>query len=682
MAFLVSPGVQVIEKDLTNVVPAVATSIGAFAGPFKWGPIGQAITVASEGDLLTNYGKPDTNNASSFLTAASFLKYGNTLKVSRSIGSDGANAVSTWNSASGYVAGPGSTTTSGLQIGNADVFASASLLTTTIGANVTFVARYPGALGNSLGVFVVTPVTSVSDAYAKLFDYIPSYNSNNPTVVTARATTTASIGQAIISIPSTSFATIPLTSSMYVIGAGGTINSGSATTISSFSLSGSSYNITLGATLTAAVTTQSSFSFFEADEIHVAVVDLDGGISGTAGTLLEKWQNLSLLSDGKRSDGTNNYYKDYLNRNSAYVYANTLNAEITNAGTATTDAGYVKLPTSTAALPHVLGGTNTVASLPPPTNAGGYDGSTIGNSGDISTALDVFADAATIDINLLFCGDLTGNAALKALSTAEQKVQSIANARKDTVGFVSAPVDIWQKTSNAAKLLSILTKFNDSTATRDSGGSYSMFDSTPLYVYNKYQDNYVWIPACGHMAGLCANTDAVADAWFSPAGYNRGGLKNVTKLAYNADQAGRDSLYQASVNPIVSFPGQGTILFGDKTAQAKPSAFDRINVRRLFIILEKAIATAAKYQLFELNDQFTQAMFRNMVEPFLRDIAGRRGITDYLVVCDSSNNTPEIVDTNRFVADIYIKPARSINFITLNFIATRTGVSFSEVTGA
>jgi phage tail sheath protein FI len=184
------------------------------------------------------------------------------------------------------------------------------------------------------------------------------------------------------------------------------------------------------------------------------------------------------------------------------------------------------------------------------------------------------------------------------------------------------------------------------------------------------------------MAGLCANADLVADAWFSPAGYNRGNLRGVTKLAFNPTQTSRDELYKASVNPIVSFPGQGIILFGDKTAQAKPSAFDRINVRRLFIILEKAIATAAKYQLFELNDRFTQAMFRNMVEPFLREIAGRRGITDFLVVCDSTNNTPEVIDTNRFVADIFIKPARSINFISLNFIATRTGVSFAEVAGA
>ena len=200
-------------------------------------------------------------------------------------------------------------------------------------------------------------------------------------------------------------------------------------------------------------------------------------------------------------------------------------------------------------------------------------------------------------------------------------------------------------------------------------------------MYNKYADNYVWIPACGHMAGLCANTDTVSEPWFSPAGYNRGNLLGVTKLAFNPKQADRDTIYKARINPIVSFPGQGILLFGDKTAQAKPSAFDRINVRRLFITLEKAVATAAKYQLFELNDEFTRAMFRNMAEPFLREVKGRRGVTDFLVICDETNNTGEVIDTNRFVADIYIKPARSINFITLNFIATRTGVQFSEIVG-
>ena len=208
-----------------------------------------------------------------------------------------------------------------------------------------------------------------------------------------------------------------------------------------------------------------------------------------------------------------------------------------------------------------------------------------------------------------------------------------------------------------------------------------MMDSTSLYVYDKYNDKYRYIIASGAVAGLCANSDNVADPWFSPAGFTRGQLFGVTRIAFNPTQAERDTLYKARVNPIVSFPGEGIVLFGDKTAQSKPSAFDRINVRRLFIVLEKAVATASKFQLFEFNDEFTRAQFRNLVEPFLRDIKGRRGITDFLVVCDSTNNDAGIIDSNQFVADIYIKPARSINFITLNFIATRSGVEFSEIVG-
>ena len=211
--------------------------------------------------------------------------------------------------------------------------------------------------------------------------------------------------------------------------------------------------------------------------------------------------------------------------------------------------------------------------------------------------------------------------------------------------------------------------------------SYAVFDSGALYVFDKYNDTFRWINAAGDIAGLCAFTDNVQDPWFSPAGFNRGQIRGVTKLAFNPIKAERDTLYKARVNPIVSFPGEGIILFGDKTAQAKPSAFDRINVRRLFIVLEKAIATAAKFQLFELNDEFTRAQFRNLVEPFLRDVEGRRGMTDFQVVCDETNNTPQVIDTNRFVADIYIQPARSINFISLNFIAVRTGVEFSEIAG-
>ena len=789
MAFLVSPGVQVTEKDLTNVVPAVSASIGAFAGPFKWGPTGTAITCASEGDLLLNFGKPDAAHARSFLTAASYLKYGNTLKVSRSAGDDCVNAVSTFlakttltvtvsgtysatslstfttsgsttiilgktalsatvgigtssgstntttntisatsntpgytlitnitrnttstnssvdfsqignvvtatiivGSASGattasgttiinlsslYVSGSG-TTYSGVQIGNIDQFNNNNSVSLTT-SNVSFVARYPGAKGNSLGVFIVTARTRPNDAYAQQFDYIPTFNSNNPTFVTVTGTSSAAslTTASTITVPASAFSTVPLTTSMYVVSSANLPANGPIK-VSSFTSSGSNYVITASEGVSA-VPVSAPFTFFEADEIHALVIDLDGGISGTSGTVLEKFQNLSLLSDSKRADGTNNFYRDYINRNSSYVYsAGFLSTQyMTGDELASTDATYVELPDRDEALSHILGSVNYLSGVQGPVRSSGFDGATIGTAGSISTALDVFADAATIDVNLLFTGDFNGET---TLSTGEQKAQQIAEARKDTIAFISAPPLLYQQTSEAAKQAAILAKFNDGTAARN---SYSVFDSSPLYVYNKYQDNYIWIPACGHMAGLCANADLVADAWFSPAGYNRGNLRGVTKLAFNPTQTSRDELYKASVNPIVSFPGQGIILFGDKTAQAKPSAFDRINVRRLFIVLEKAIATAAKYQLFELNDRFTQAMFRNMVEPFLREIAGRRGITDFLVVCDSTNNTPEVIDTNRFVADIFIKPARSINFISLNFIATRTGVSFAEVAGA
>ena len=278
----------------------------------------------------------------------------------------------------------------------------------------------------------------------------------------------------------------------------------------------------------------------------------------------------------------------------------------------------------------------------------------------------LFQDAETVDVNLLFA-DVDGASAVAT------ELKAIANARKDVVAFVSPPVDYTVGVAApAGQVATWGAAFNS---------SYVVADSTAVMVYDKYNDAYRWIPACGHIAGLCAYTDNVADAWFSPAGFNRGSLLGVTKIAFNPKQADRDTLYKAGVNPVVAFPGQGITLYGDKTTLAKPSAFDRINVRRLFIALEKSISTAAKFQLFELNDEFTRAMFRNMVEPFLRDVQGRRGITDFKVVCDSTNNTGDVIDRNEFRADIYIKPARSINFITLNFIATRTGVDFSELVG-
>ena len=289
-----------------------------------------------------------------------------------------------------------------------------------------------------------------------------------------------------------------------------------------------------------------------------------------------------------------------------------------------------------------------------------------------------FKDAETVDLSLFICGaESSDNSSGPNATDAINAVEMCTN-RKDAVAFVSPHID------DCVNVTSEITQTANVKAFMDlvPSSSYAFLDSGWKYTYDKYNDTYRWVPLNGDMAGLCARTDLIADSWFSPGGFNRGGVRGVVKLAYNPQKANRDILYKARINPVCTFPGQGTVLFGDKTAQTKPSAFDRINVRRLFITLEKAIATAAKFQLFELNDEFTRAMFRNMVEPFMRDVQGRRGMTDFLVVCDETNNTGEVIDRNEFVADIFVKPARSINFISLNFIATRTGVSFSEVAGA
>jgi len=301
--------------------------------------------------------------------------------------------------------------------------------------------------------------------------------------------------------------------------------------------------------------------------------------------------------------------------------------------------------------------------------AGGTDDNTP-TTGEIEAGYDLLADSETVDVGLLFAYPDANGA-----ETIAEKLITVANARKDCMAFVSPPI---ADTQGAAAPATDVMAFANGL----SSSSYASCDSSAVYVYDKYNDIYRWIGAAGHVAGVCASTDRVADAWYSPAGVNRGQLFGVTKLAWNPVKADRDTLYKGRVNPLVSLPGQGTILYGDKTLLSKPSAFDRINVRRLFIVLEKAISTAAKAQLFEFNDEFTRAQFKNLVEPFLRDVKGRRGLSDFSVICDTTNNTSQVIDGNSFVADIYVKPARSINFITLNFVATRTGVEFSEIAGS
>ena len=567
MSFQVSPGVQVNEIDASGVIPAVSTSIGGFAGAFNWGPVEEVRTVGSETELASIFGAPDDNTAKYFLTAASFLKYGNALKVVRAATDGHKNA----------------TDGTAKLVKNEDHYDSLS-------HDGTFIARYPGVLGNAIEVQVCPA---------------------NSTAFTAFTSSTSGV----LNFPaSASFDGAPGTSDSAAVG--GHSN----------------------------------------DELHIAIVDKTGAWTGTPNTVLETFAYVSQASDSYKADGTSNYYKEVINRTSRYVWWSGHASGLTDAGES--------FASQSSATAYVTGTAVITAAM-----AGGVDDNAP-THGELGTAYDLLADAETVDVNLLFAyPDANGT------KNIADKLISICNTRKDCMAFVSPPIE--DSVGSATPAADVKTWADTLAST-----SYASTDSGAVYVYDKYNDVYRWLGASGLCAGLCANTDNVADAWFSPAGSTRGQLFGVTKLAYNPKKADRDMLYKARVNPLVSFPGQGTMLFGDKTLLSKPSAFDRINVRRLFIVIEKAVSTAAKGQLFEFNDEFTRAQFRNLLEPFLRDVKGRRGVTDFRVVCDTTNNTGQVIDANRFVADIFIKPSRSINFISLNFIATRTGVDFSEVAGS
>ena len=569
MAFQVSPGVQVKEIDATNVVPAVSTSIGGFSGQFNWGSASEVILVGSENELVGKFGSPDLSTAKHFLTAASFLKYGNALKVVRVVASDARNA----------------------SVGSTEVLLkneSGYQAFTGVEANHgEWVARCPGVLGNAISVDLCTAgATDGTNGFSSW----------------------AFKGE-VDSIPETSQMALDL-------GKGATFN----------------------------------------DELHVVVYDKTGAITGTPNTVLEVFPFLSQAEDAKSPEGSSIFYKDVINAQSEYIRwaaHDVSGGGLSEAGQKMAQVG-AAFTVNTSVLHYDLDG--------------GLDGAAVTHN-EINAGLVLLGDAETVDVNLLFAPTDANGATNIGLKLIE-----IAEGRKDCMAFISPPL---ADTENAsAPHTNVIAYANDLTSS-----SYASMDSGAVYVYDKYNDGYQYIGASGLVAGLCANTDQVADAWFSPAGVTRGQLRGVTKLAFNPTKTQRDELYKARVNPLVSFPGQGTMLFGDKTLLSRASAFDRINVRRLFVTVEKAISTAAKAQLFEFNDEFTRAQFRNLLEPFLRDVKGRRGITDFLVVCDDSNNTGQVVDSNRFVADIFIKPARSINFITLNFIATRTGVSFNEVAG-
>jgi hypothetical protein len=404
------------------------------------------------------------------------------------------------------------------------------------------------------------------------------------------------------------------------------------------------------------------------DEMHVVVVDESGQFTGTANTVLERYPYVSKATDAKDDTGTAIYYKEAVTRNSKYIHwmGHAVGAGVANAWGQTVatvlDAGQT-FHSPAANVAYSFGG--------------GTDG--VLHTADVVGAFSVFDNKESYDLSLVFMGEAgqSSNATIgasAAWTTISNEINRIVELRQDCVGFISPPYA--NAVTSSDKAADIVSFRNGVTSS-----SYLVMDSGWKYQYDKYNDVYRWIPLSPDIAGLCVRTDATRDPWFSPAGLNRGQIRNIIKLGFNPSPAQRDTLYKNGVNPVVSFPGEGALLYGDKTLQGRSSAFDRINVRRLFIVLEKAIAKAARASLFEFNDEFTRSQFVALIEPFLRDIQGRRGIYDFRVVCDETNNPASVIDANQFVGDIYVKPARSINFIQLNFVAVRSGVAFDEIVG-
>jgi len=867
MAFQVSPGINVSEIDLTTTVPALATTVGGFGGVFRWGPIGKFVLVDSENTLTNRFGKPTSDNYETFFTAANFLSYGNALYVSRAGTTTGfansstitldsdttlaANGTALGLDAGLRVQGDGiaedtfvtAVTNSAITLSKAATSSATSLIsfiannrvlsayagdtatvvasnvvvrnteefenygaTNTIFTGTQFVARYPGALGNSLKV----SMCDSADQYAEtvVFETNTTYGSTTANTFALADLTSATLAinvgsntanvvfawssdefsdrvaasaEAILvgsngvsanfislasantlltngdtvwyALENTSSANsiqgLSEATTYFVVGANTTgfslsLSSGGAVVAISNGAANSDVYFTkqtatdLGLTLdqarlavtairdkitvgdfvevgNTAVGKQNMrvvskgaqaddgtniffsigfdstwnkstnfsgtsltrqweyFNVVESapgvsssmtnagrsvvDEVSVVVVDEDGLISGTPGQVLEIYQNLSRGTDAKKDDGTTNYYKTAINDFSRWIWA-------------TQD----RSGAASATLSNVTESTNTTTYTR--SFVRGADGSTEGgvSMAALGSAYDLFADASTVDISLVLQGKATGTGGVQL---ANYLIDNIAEVRKDCVVFISPAysdvVGVNTENLQAQNIVDFRRLLRNT--------SYAFLDSGYKYQYDKYADIYRYIPLNGDIAGITARSDSLREPWFSPAGFTRGQIRNLVKLAFSPGKNERDLLYKNDVNPVVTFPGQGTVLFGDKTLLGRTSAFDRINVRRLFIVLEKAIATASNSTLFEFNDEFTRSQFVNLVEPYLRDVQGRRGIFDFRVVCDETNNTAEVIDSNRFVGDIYIKPAKSINFIQLNFVAVRSGVEFNEIAG-
>jgi len=640
MAFQVSPGVNVSEIDLTSVVPAVSTSIGAIAGHFRWGPVDKRVLVSQETALVSTFQKPNANTAEDFFTATNFLSYANALQVVRVVATGNSSVATSARNATTNAANTLNTV-----IKNEDDYEDN--YSTGISNVGEWVAKYPGELGNSLKISVCPSAQAWSNAISGTIAV-----TTQTTTVTGTSTffdTQLVVGDLLEIGPDKEKVRVSAIANTTVLTlerkyTGNTVTGYAATRYWEF------YNFF---DIAPGTSTYANTAGATADEMHIAVVDEDGEWTGVKNQVIEVFPVVSMASDAKTEDGRSNYYKDVINNRSKYVWWTKHHASNTNAGKKASGVTFV-------------GGTDVQTS----SFVNGRDGNTPTNANYL-LGYDKFKNAEEVDVTILL------GAAANSVR-ARYLIEQICEVRKDCVAVISP-----EKADVVDNRLYAGSETQDIIAYRDTlpSSSYGIMDSGWKYQYDKYNDVYRYIPANGDVAGTMARTDNLRDPWYSPAGFNRGQIKNVVKMAFTPNKAERDELYKKGINPITTFPGQGTVLFGDKTLLAKPSAFDRINVRRLFIVLEKAISTASKFTLFEFNDEFTRANFVNLVEPFLRDVQGRRGITDFRVVCDETNNTPEVIDRNEFIGDIFIKPARSINFIQLNFVAVRTGVEFSEVVG-
>lgn len=663
MAFSVSPSVIVREVDASAAVPAIATSPAAIAGVFRWGPVGETVLISSENELVDRFGQPNDNNYETFFTAADYLSYANALWVAR-VDNGAVKA-----DATDIVLYDANTAPSNTQIGDIDPDNS------TYGA---FEALYPGELGNSIDVSYVT-----SDAFAgdmlDVGDIPATYvaGANSQILATANEIEFAATqflfqieafdgatendqmdaisagDKLVIGNDSVGYQKIEVSSiAERVLASNGTPLTGPDAANSAIAAA-KEYTVALESPYILTETDLNKLSLArewglagdfgsapQAGNVHIAVIDRGGVVSGTAGSLLELYTDISTTVGATRPDGRTNYYVNVIENESSWVaVANTTQFEAQTEGLETLAGG--------------TDGTNEAATSLA-AYAGGYELFNNPNEIDVSFVLQGKGDDAGTRANYI--------------------IGNIVDNRKDAIAFISpskeASVDENKVNAKLAKTIAYRNKLQNS--------SYWFMDSGYKYRYDKYNDVYRWVPLNGDMAGLASRVEPFE----SPAGFRKGVIKNVVKLAFNPNKAQRDQLYSADINPVMSQVGQGIVLFGDKTGLGQTSAFDRINVRRLFISVEKAIANAAQSFLFELNDEFSQTQFRNIVEPFLREIQGRRGIIDFRVISDSTVNTPAIIDQGKFRANIFIKPARSINVIELTFVATRTGIEFEEIVGS